>query len=215
MPHLDSDLTDSATPHHGTATAPSQDSRLRTHEEWSDQQSPSTGGVALIAAAAADTVEHPADHPRLWSRDWFTGLVGQLVKFGLIGGTGMLVDMGMFNLLRATVFSPERVGWGPMAATVIATCIAIVWNWLGNRLWTFREHRRGEQALREGIEFFGVSLAGMLIGLVPLWVTHYGLHLTDAVTDNISKLAGIGVGSVFRFALYRWWVYAPWRRHRG
>ena len=213
VPQLDSDRTDSATTDGAAAPAPEMATQ-QAHEEWTDEQSPNTGGLAFIAAAAADTAEHPEDHPRLWSGAWFRGLFGQLVKFGLIGGTGMLVDMGLFNLLRATVFSPERVAWGPMAATVTATCVAIVWNWLGNRLWTFREHRRGEQTLREGIEFFGVSLAGMLIGLVPLWITHYGLGLTSAVADNISKLAGIGIGSVFRFVLYRWWVYAPWRRHR-
>ena len=199
---------------HAPRTPEEREHAEHGHEEWTDEQSPQTGGLAFIAAAAADTVEHPAEHPKLWSGAWFRGLCAQLVKFGLIGGTGMLVDMGMFNLLRATVLSPDNVAWGAMAANVISTILAIIWNWIGNRLWTFREHRRGENAMREGLEFFGVSLAGMLIGLIPLWITHYGLGLTSAWADNIAKLAGIGVGSVFRFSLYRWWVYAPWRAHR-
>jgi putative flippase GtrA len=56
-----------------------------------------------------------------------------------------------------------------------------------------------------------VSIAGLLIGLVPLWITHYGIGWTSPLADNISKLVGIGLGSIFRFALYRWWVYSPRR----
>ncbi len=133
------------------------------------------------------------------------------MKFGLIGGLGVVVDMGVFNLLRATVLSPSEVTWGPMAANIIATLVAIVFNWAGNRFWTFRMERHNTSTSREAIEFFAVSLAGMLIGLVPLWFTHYGMGWTSPLSDNISKLVGIGLGSVFRFVLYRWWVYSPSR----
>ncbi|NLT26974.1 MAG: GtrA family protein [Microbacteriaceae bacterium] len=179
--------------------------------EWRDERSPSTGGIALIAAAAADSAAHPGEGPRTWSREWFRALLAQLVKFGLVGGSGVLVDLGVFNLLRATLLQPGEVPGGAMIATVVATLVAILWNWVGNRLWTFRQHRRSSAQAREAVEFFAVSLAGMLVGLLPLWLTHYGLGLTSVLADNLSKLAGIGLGSVFRFALYRWWVYAPHR----
>lgn len=134
------------------------------------------------------------------------------MKFGLVGGTGIIVDFAVFNLLRTTVLSPDESRWGPLWATVIATIVAILWNWVGNRLWTFREHRRDAGATREAVEFFLVSLAGMVIGLIPLWVSHYLLDFTSIAADNIAKFIGIGIGSVFRFVLYRWWVYAPHRR---
>ena len=44
-----------------------------------------------------------------------------------------------------------------------------------------------------------------------LWITHYLFDWTSPLSDNIAKLVGIGVGSIFRFALYRWWVYSPAR----
>lgn len=192
--------------HADRAPAPREDAH-----DWHDSKAPTTGGIALIAAAAADSDAHPGDGPRTWTGPWFRSLFAQLLKFGVVGGSGILVDLGVFNLLRATVLGPDQVVWGPMAATVIATCVAIAWNWVGNRLWTFREHRRSDAATREGLEFLAVSLAGMVIGLLPLWLTHYGLGMTSAWADNISKMVGIGLGSVFRFALYRWWVYAPHR----
>ncbi|MDJ1371327.1 GtrA family protein [Gulosibacter molinativorax] len=145
---------------------------------------------------------------------WFRHLVGQLLKFGLIGGLGVFVDLGVYTLLRTTILTPEAHALGPMVAKVIATLVAIAWSWLGNRFWTFRKHRAtGQHATREGLEFLGVSLAGMVIGLVPLWITHYLLGWQSLVVDNVSNLIGIGLGSVFRFALYRWWVYSPKRQH--
>ena len=178
---------------------------------WHDRRSPNTGPIALIAAASADSAAHPGDQPRQFSWPWFRQLFSQLLKFGLVGGTGVIVDFGVFNLLRSTVLSPDDWRWGPLWATIIATIVAILWNWVGNRLWTFREQRRDDGATREAVEFFLVSLAGMVIGLIPLWISHYLLGMTSVAADNIAKFIGIGVGSVFRFLLYRWWVYAPHR----
>lgn len=173
-----------------------------------------SGALALVAAAAADSAAHPDSGPKRWSGSWWSGLLAQLVKFGLIGGIGFVIDIALFNLLRITVFAPEVTTWGPMAAKVVSTCAAILFNWAGNRFWTFREHRSANSA-REGIEFFAVSLAGMLIGLIPLGITHYGIGLTTVLWDNIANIVGIGLGSIFRFVLYRWWVYAPSRAHRA
>ncbi|MFD2757918.1 GtrA family protein [Gulosibacter faecalis] len=178
---------------------------------WRDSRHPHSGAIAIIAAEEADARTHPDAHPRRGSRDWWGHLVTQLFKFGLIGGLGVIVDMGVFNLLRATVLSPSEVTWGPMAANIIGTLVAIVFNWAGNRFWTFRKERHITSTSREAIEFFAVSIAGLLIGLVPLWITHYGIGWTSPLADNISKLVGIGLGSIFRFALYRWWVYSPRR----
>ncbi|KAB1645298.1 GtrA family protein [Gulosibacter chungangensis] len=146
---------------------------------------------------------------------WFKILLGQLLKFGLIGGLGIFVDLGVYTLLRTTILTPEALALGPMIAKVFATLVAILWSWLGNRFWTFRHDRAtGPQATREGLEFLSVSLAGMVIGLIPLWLSHYMLGWTSLFVDNIANLIGIGLGSIFRFVLYRWWVYSPARLHR-
>lgn len=183
--------------------------------EWRDSPQPHSGALAVIAAADAESEAHPGSGPRRFSFDWFKNLTGQLAKFGLIGGLGVFVDLGVYTLVRSTWLTPEVHELGPMIAKVIATLVAILWTWLGNRFWTFRHDRAtGQHATREGLEFLGVSLAGMLIGLVPLWVTHYMFGWTSLFVDNVANLIGIGLGSVFRFVLYRWWVYSPRRVHR-
>ncbi|GAB2982744.1 GtrA family protein [Frigoribacterium salinisoli] len=139
-------------------------------------------------------------------------LITQLARFGVVGGVGFVVDLTLFNLLRATVFSPEEIHSGPVLAKVVSTSVAIVVNWIGNRYWTFGAERR-PHALREGLEFLVVSLGGMAIGLGTLFVSHYVLGFTSVLADNIaSNVIGLGLGTLFRFWLYRAWVYHPKRR---
>ncbi|MHB1172095.1 MAG: GtrA family protein [Lacisediminihabitans sp.] len=134
-------------------------------------------------------------------------LFTQLVRFGLVGVVGLVIDVGVFNLLRVTVLTPEAVQHGPIYAKVISTSLAILANWLGNRYWTFG-HVRRPHFLREGIEFVVVSLGGMVIGLACLWVSHYALGFTSLLADNVStNVIGLVLGTAFRFWLYRVWVF--------
>lgn len=135
----------------------------------------------------------------------------ELVQFGLVGGVGLVIDIVVFNALRTTVLSPVSVHGGPIIAKTISTSLAIAGNWVGNRLWTFRTRRR-QDLVREGVEFAVVSVAGMLIAVGCLWVSHYLLGYTSLLADNVSSnMVGLALGAVFRFALYRWWVFAPER----
>ena len=139
-------------------------------------------------------------------------LISQFARFGAVGAVGLVIDIAVFNLLRATVFAPELIHEGPLLAKIVSTTIAIACNWIGNRYWTFRAHR-GRQLVREGVEFGIVSVGGMLIGLACLWVSRYLLGFESLLADNIaSNVIGLGLGTLFRFTLYKLWVFAP---HRG
>jgi putative flippase GtrA len=137
-------------------------------------------------------------------------LVRQLVSFAAVGGGGFLLDVGVFNLLTATVLSSHVAG-GPIAAKAISTTIAIIANWIGNRTLTFRTQRRAD-ALREAVEFTIVSLLGSAIAVGCLGFSHYALHLTSRLADNVSaNVVGLLLGSAFRFVAYRSWVYGARR----
>ena len=138
-------------------------------------------------------------------------LFAQLVRFGLVGCVGLVVDAGVFNLLRATLLSPEDVHNGVIYARIISTTLAIIVNWLGNRFWTFGDRRR-PHIVREAIEFAVVSVGGLLIGLATLWVSHYLLGFTSVLADNIANyVVGLVLGTAFRFTLYRVWVFSDER----
>ena len=134
-------------------------------------------------------------------------LLTQLTRFGLVGLVGLIVDVGIFNILRLTVLSPESLHEGPVVAKVISTSIAIIVNWVGNRHFTFRGERKSHW-VREGVEFALVSVGGMLISLGCLWVSHYALGFTSVLADNIATNGiGLALGTAFRFTLYRGWVF--------
>ncbi len=136
-------------------------------------------------------------------------LFAQLARFGVVGIIGFVIDVGVFNVLRATVLEPSVIHEGPFIAKVISTCLAIVANYVGNRYWTFSANKR-DQVVREGVEFVVVSLGGMLITLACLFVSHYLLGFTSVLADNIAgNVIGLALGTVFRFAFYRSWVFHP------
>ena len=138
-------------------------------------------------------------------------LLAQLARFGAVGIVGFVIDVGVFNLLRATLLEPSVIHSGPFIAKVISTSLAIGANYLGNRYWTFGATKR-TQVVREGVEFVVVSVGGMLITLACLWVSHYALGFTSVLADNIAgNVIGLGLGTVFRFAFYRSWVFHPSR----
>lgn len=136
-------------------------------------------------------------------------LLTQVVRFGVVGGMGFIVDVAVFNVLRA--HTPFGWAWWPVAAKAISTVLAIAVNWIGNRSWTFREHRRADTG-REAVEFLVASLIGGGVSLLCLVVSRDVLGLTSALDDNVSaNVVGLLLGSAVRFCAYRWWVFGDRR----
>ncbi len=142
-------------------------------------------------------------------------LLRQGLAFLAVGGVGFLVDVGVFNALRATVLSPDHVAGGAIWAKVVSVSLAIAVNWIGNRTVAFRRERRtGPRAVvvREAVEFAAASLLGSAVALVCLVISHDLMGLRTVADDNISaNVIGLGLGTVLRFVLYRLWVFRPAR----
>lgn len=131
------------------------------------------------------------------------------VKFGVVGGIGYVIDVSIFNALIIAGQSTGNTNWffSSLGAKTVSTSVAIIFNWLGNRYWVFRAHRRHD-VWREFFEFVVVSVGGMVISLAVLWFTHHVLGLRSLLADNIAaNVVGLGLGTIFRFVLYRYWVY--------
>lgn len=139
------------------------------------------------------------------ARSRSAGVLAQLVKFAAVGGIGLIVDIGVFNLM---LMHDSRSSAWPLIAKTTSTLCAIAANWIGSRWWTFRERRRADAA-REAIEFLLASLLGSAVALACLAVSHYVLGMTSPLADNVSaNVVGLFAGSAVRFAAYRWWVFA-------
>jgi len=137
--------------------------------------------------------------------------VGELLRFGTVGGVAFVVDTGLFNLLR---FGPGGLlDDKPLTAKVVSVAVATIVAWLGNRYWTFAD-RRTETHLREFLGFVVVNIGGMAIALGCLWFSHYILDLRTPLADNISANGvGLVLGMVFRYLAYRTFVFTATPNH--
>ena len=68
-------------------------------------------------------------------------LAGLGARFLTVGAISTLIEIGVFNLLYLAF------GWDVVAAKVVASLVALVNAYFGNREWTFRHRdRRGRTA---------------------------------------------------------------------
>lgn len=144
-------------------------------------RSPLAGASAAVAAGRAAG----APKPSVFSASW---------RYGLVGGTGVLVNLVGLHLLHT------ELGLGFLRSSALATETAIVWNYLGNELWTFH-HRR--LAWRRLAKFNVSALAGLVATVAVANV------VKEVVHPLVAQTAGIVVGAGFNFALNFWWT---WRR---
>ncbi|MFE2063633.1 GtrA family protein [Streptomyces sp. NPDC059467] len=127
-------------------------------------------------------------------------LVREVAKFGAVGGAGILVNLGVFNLLR------HATGLQVVRASVIATVVAIVFNYIGFRYWTYRDRDKHGRT-KELTLFLLFSAVGLVIENGLLYAATYGFGWDSPLQSNVFKFVGIGVATLFRFWSYRTWVF--------
>ena len=128
------------------------------------------------------------------------GLVGQLVRFAVVGLLSTLAYLVIFVLLRGVV--------GAQTANLTALLITAVANTAANRRLTFGI-RGGGGVLRahaQGLVVFGLGLA----------LTSGSLAILQAVTVTPSRTAELvllvvanAAATLLRFLLFRGWVFRP------
>jgi putative flippase GtrA len=84
----------------------------------------------------------------------------QLIRFGIVGGTGFVVNIAVYALCVHALSVPYQV------AAVIAWFVAVSNNFVLNRHWTF--DASAGQVHFQAIRFFLVSLIALPLGLLLL-----------------------------------------------
>ncbi|WP_137988993.1 GtrA family protein [Streptomyces vilmorinianum] len=127
-------------------------------------------------------------------------LTREFAKFGAVGGLGLLVDLGVFNLVRHLTDVPV------VRASIFATVVAIGFNYLGFRYFTYRDRDKSSRT-KELTLFLLFSAAGLVIQNGILYAATYGFGWDTPLQSNFFKFFGIGVATLFRFWSYRTWVF--------
>ena len=128
-----------------------------------------------------------------------------VLTFLAVGGAGYVTDVAAFNWLRD---QPSVGGTDPIGAKIAAVAVAMVVTYLGNRMLTWRG--LGSSSRRRELGLFAVfNLAGLMISVLALALSHDVLGLTSRLADNISgNVVGVGLGTVFRYWTYQRFVFA-------
>jgi len=127
----------------------------------------------------------------------FRHLIHEGSKFLVIGAVGTLITFGVANGLH---------GIGRYKAITIATILATVFTYLGNRYWSFR-HRQGQGEVRDSVVFFVLNGIGLLIYYGCIGLTDVAGLGKSKLWYNIALVIGTGLGTLFRFWSYRKWVW--------
>ncbi|MER7346984.1 GtrA family protein [Streptomyces aurantiacus] len=120
----------------------------------------------------------------------------ELTGFAVVGLCAYAADLGLFVWLRGPV------GLDPLTAKALSFVAGCTVAYTGNALGTYRGGAcEGVSRLRQYGIFFAVNVAGALVQLLCLVVSHYGLGLTSRRADTIS---GAGVGMALATVLRFW-----------
>ena len=131
-------------------------------------------------------------------------------KFLLVGGLSTLIEVGVLNLLLYVAHWNE-LPWGFVAAKIIASLVALINAYFGNREWTFKG--RDRRTRRSEVSWFlGVNLLCLIVGSGLFWL---GIELGEIILQrapgpfavNFVNLVSIAIVVVIRFGLYHYIVF--------
>jgi dolichol-phosphate mannosyltransferase len=119
------------------------------------------------------------------------------LKFGIVGASGVLVNLGFFTLFLAA-------GVNKYVASPCAIELSIVWNFLLNNYWTFRWRKTKDRMRRKGLKFNLVSCLAMAVS--------YGtfVALSWAFPDGapyMHQLIGIVPATLLNYFLNSYWTF--------
>ena len=128
-----------------------------------------------------------------------SGEFARFVKFCLVGGSGVLVNMGLLWLLT------EKAGLFYALSSVFAIETSIITNYLLNYFVTFKDRQvpGAKSFLVRLVKFNLVSLGGLVInlGILSFFTEIVGFHYM------LSNLIGIAGATLWNYFVNNWWTW--------
>lgn len=145
--------------------------------------------------------------------------VKQAGKFGVVGISNTLLDLGVFNILT------EVFKIFPVYSNIVSVSLAIINSYIWNKNWTFKDKSKDDIPV-EFTKFVSFSLVGMTIQTSMIWLlavrfTGSGLFMFNIVqllgldvifsesfvVNNWAKVWGIGLALIWNFFAYKKWTF--------
>lgn len=108
-------------------------------------------------------------------------------KYYLVGGIGVLVNLGILYTLK------EYVGLWFLVSSAIAIYVSMTTNFLLNKVWTFKDTTAKQSTVFMYIKFIGISIFGMSIQLGFNYIFVDEVHMYYLLAAFISIVIASGV----------------------
>ena len=122
------------------------------------------------------------------------GPIARFLRFGLVGFSGVFVDLGVFYLLRSQNF-------GLTSSAAISGELAIINNFLWNDFWTFGDisslQPGKRQRLKRLLKFNIICLAGLALNVL---IVNFFFNFLG-INEYVAKLIAIAAVTVWNFWL--------------
>ena len=130
-------------------------------------------------------------------RGKFSLFVAQTIKYFLVGGIGVGVNLGLLYVLT------DFLGIWYILSQGIAIAVSITNNFFLHRYWTFKNEISEPKTLERYVKFFIVSVIGMGIqlGLTFMLVENYAIYYLSAAVLSII------VAGAFNYLVNRKWTF--------
>ena len=94
-------------------------------------------------------------------------LISQIFKFGIVGGSAFVIDYGIMIALT------EVVGINYLISSGISFAVSVIYNYILSVRWVFEVEKNGDKRK----EFIVLSLIGLALNQLLMWVTVSGIHI--------------------------------------
>jgi putative flippase GtrA len=153
-----------------------------------------------LQASELDVATESRPHMRLVRGMRKPGNWLQLVRFGLVGGVGFVVNVAVYALFV------HGVGLEYRAASVVAWLVAVINNFVLNRHWTF--DARAGRAHAQAMRFLLVSLVAEVLSLLLLTLFVEAAHLAKVPAQALAVAASMP----FNFLGNKLWTFSSGER---
>lgn len=121
----------------------------------------------------------------------------KILKFGIVGGSGVVVNMGLLYILTAYFHIDYKI------ASIFAIEMSIITNFLLNNYWTWQDQRDKNFWLKMMQYHISVGIAAILAN----WLLLIFLTEVVGIYYMISNLIGIAVGTALNFVINDLWTF--------
>ncbi|PLX28563.1 hypothetical protein C0581_01495 [Candidatus Parcubacteria bacterium] len=125
---------------------------------------------------------------------YFWSVRDQLIKYFIVGFSGVFLDVG-FLALFSKVF-----GWNPTISVVLSQIIALIYNFLLNKYWSFANKEMPHQQI---VRYSILAGANAIFATGVMYIFNELLGFEELLV----RLGTIALSVSWNFFLYKYWVY--------